>query len=57
VLAAIPGISFATARALLEHFGSMRAVLAADPSDWVRVRGVGPVRAEALAVALSANCA
>jgi ERCC4-type nuclease len=52
VLSGIPGISDATARALLERFGSVERLLAAGPDAWAEVNGVGPVRAHALAEAL-----
>ena len=48
VLAAVPGISTSSARALLEHFGSVAAVIAAHPADWLTVPGIGPERARAL---------
>jgi ERCC4-type nuclease len=48
LLAAVPGISTASARALLERFGSVAAVVAADPTDWLSVPGIGPERARAL---------
>jgi ERCC4-type nuclease len=48
LLAAVPGISFASARALLAHFGSVAAVVAAEPADWLAVPGIGPGRARAL---------
>jgi excinuclease ABC subunit C len=48
----ILGISDATARALLERFGSVERLLAAGPDEWAEVSGVGPVRAHALAEAL-----
>jgi ERCC4-type nuclease len=48
VLTAFPGISAVTARRLLAHFGSVAAVLEADPSEWLSIRGVGPKRAQAL---------
>ena len=48
VLAAVPGISTASARALLAHFGSVAAVAAADPDAWMEVRGIGPDRAKSL---------
>ena len=53
MLAAVPGISTVTARALLGHFGSIAAVVDADPSDWLSIRGVGPKRAHALSAALA----
>jgi DNA excision repair protein ERCC-4 len=48
VLAAVPGISTVSARALLAHFGSVSAVAAADPIAWTQVRGIGADRARAL---------
>jgi ERCC4-type nuclease len=36
------------ARALLRHFGTVAAVVAAGHAEWVRVRGIGPARADAL---------
>lgn len=48
LLAAVPGISVASARALLERFGSVAAVVAAEPADWLSVPGIGPERARAL---------
>jgi len=52
VLAGIPGISDATAHALLERFGTVERLLAAGPERWSEVDGIGPVRAHALAAAL-----
>jgi len=48
LLAAVPGISTTSARALLERFGSVAAVVAADPAAWLTVPGIGPERARAL---------
>jgi ERCC4-type nuclease len=53
VLAAVPGISTTSARALLRRFGSVAAVLAAGPDAWLDVPGIGPDRSRALAEALS----
>jgi ERCC4-type nuclease len=53
LLAAVPGISTVSARALLGHFGSVAAVLAASPEDWLEVPGIGPDRARALASTLN----
>jgi ERCC4-type nuclease len=53
MLAAVPGISGVTARALIADFGSTRAVLAASPDEWLSVRGVGPKRAQALMQSLA----
>ena len=52
VLAAVPGISTHTARALLSRFGSIDGLLGAGPERWAEVEGVGAVRAHALATAL-----
>ena len=52
VLAAVPGISTHTARALLSRFGSIDGLLGAGPERWAEVDGVGAVRAHALATAL-----
>lgn len=48
MLAAVPGISTTLARALLERFGSVAGVVAADPVEWLSVPGIGPERAHAL---------
>ncbi|HEU0247040.1 MAG TPA: ERCC4 domain-containing protein [Gaiellaceae bacterium] len=53
MLASVPGISVNSARALLDHFGSVSAVVAADEQQWAEVRGVGPKRAAALREAIS----
>jgi len=55
MLAAIPGISTVTARALLERFGSPAGVAAADPESWLEVPGIGAERARALADALGSS--
>jgi DNA excision repair protein ERCC-4 len=47
-LAAVPGLSTVTARALLSHFGSLYAVVSATKEEHEAVVGVGRVRAEAL---------
>jgi excinuclease ABC subunit C len=52
VLKGVPGISDATARALLERFGSIEGLLAAGPDQWAEVNGVGQVRAHALVASL-----
>ncbi|HUR84123.1 MAG TPA: helix-hairpin-helix domain-containing protein [Solirubrobacteraceae bacterium] len=49
VLMCLPGISTVGARRLLEHFGSLAAVFAADADELLRVEGIGPVRAGTLA--------
>jgi DNA excision repair protein ERCC-4 len=48
MLAAVPGISTQRARALLERFGSVRAVALAEPAELQEVRGIGPTQAERL---------
>lgn len=48
VLASVPGISTSSARALLDRFGSVAAVVAADQTEWLTVAGIGPERARAL---------
>jgi DNA excision repair protein ERCC-4 len=49
VLRCLPGISAVGARRLLDHFGSLAEVFAADDDALREVRGIGPVRAAALA--------
>jgi ERCC4-type nuclease len=49
VLGALPGVSTVGARRLLDHFGSVAAVFAADEEELRAVVGFGPVRARALA--------
>lgn len=51
-LTGIPGISEATAHALIDRFGTIEQLLAAGPERWADVDGVGPIRAHALATAL-----
>jgi Fanconi anemia group M protein len=53
MLAAVPGISAVTARALLQRFGSVASIVAAGEEAWNQVPGFGPVRAKALREALS----
>jgi ERCC4-type nuclease len=53
MLAAVPGISTVTAQALLEHFGSVAAVLDASPEEWLSIRSVGPKRMQALSETLA----
>jgi ERCC4-type nuclease len=53
MLAAVPGISTVTARALLRRFGTVRAVILAGAEALSTVEGVGPVRARALSRAIS----
>ena len=51
MLAAVPGVSAGTARALLERFGTIGALLAAGPDEWQCVPGIGPERVRALCTA------
>ena len=53
MLAAVPGISVRAARALLDRFGSVSAVLRAGETEWLEVPGIGPRRATALRDAVS----
>jgi ERCC4-type nuclease len=46
LLASVPGILTTSARALFERFGTVAAVVAADPAEWLTVPG--PERARAL---------
>jgi DNA excision repair protein ERCC-4 len=48
VLRCLPGVSSVGARRLLEHFGSLRAVFAADEGELREVPGIGAVRGAAL---------
>jgi DNA excision repair protein ERCC-4 len=48
LLASVPGISTTSARALLERFGTVAAVVAAGPDEWLAVPGIGRERARAL---------
>jgi ERCC4-type nuclease len=52
MLAAIPGISVVSARALLREFGSIANLAAADPKSWLSLPGIGPARATSLEKAL-----
>ncbi len=42
VLQGLPGVGPERASRLLDHFGSVRAVMAADAAELRRVRGIGP---------------
>ena len=54
VLTAIPGITKANVLALLQAFGSLVRVFAADQNALEGVPGIGPVRAERLALTFAA---
>jgi DNA excision repair protein ERCC-4 len=49
VLRCLPGISTVGARRMLDHFGSLRSVFAADERELRAVPGIGPVRGATLA--------
>jgi ERCC4-type nuclease len=53
LLSVVPGIGPQTAANLIDHFGSIRAIAGAAPSDLEQVDGVGPQRAAVLARILS----
>lgn len=57
VLAATPGLSSVTARALLERFGTVAGVLAAGPRAWTAVPGIGTERAKRLAETMGVELA
>src|SRR5206468_1629827 len=49
----LPGVGYVTAEALADHFGSIDALLAADPEQIEEVEGVGPVMAAQIAESLA----
>ena len=49
----IPGIGFVNAESLAEHFGTMDALLEAQPEDIVEAEGIGPILAEQIYEELS----
>jgi DNA ligase (NAD+) len=51
----IPGIGFVNAESLAEHFGTMDALLQAQPEEIERAEGIGPVLAEQIYEELSAD--
>jgi DNA ligase (NAD+) len=42
----LPGVGWVNAHALAEHFGSIDALVAADPEEIEQVEGIGPILAE-----------
>jgi len=48
VLAAFPNIGIRSARLLLEHFGSLKAVIDADPEELASVHGIGEKTAQGI---------
>ena len=53
VLAAVPGISTMSARALLGRFGSLQAIVNASDDELMEVQGIGPLRARNLRAAVT----
>ncbi len=49
----LPGIGYVTAQALAEHFGTIDALLEADPERIEEVEGVGPITAAQIAEELA----
>jgi len=49
----IPGIGFVNAQSLAEHFGTMDALLEAQPEEIVEAEGIGPILAEQIYEELS----
>ena len=49
----LPGIGYVNAQALAEHFGSIDALLDADPEEIEEVEGIGPILAEQVTEELS----
>jgi DNA ligase (NAD+) len=49
----IPGVGFVNAESLAEHFGSIDALLDAQPEDVERAEGIGPILAEQIVEELS----
>lgn len=47
-LAAFPNIGLRSARLLLEHFGSLKAIIDADPEELASVRGIGEKTAQGI---------
>jgi DNA ligase (NAD+) len=49
----LPGVGYVTAEALADHFGSIDALHAADPTEIEEVEGVGPIMAVQIAESLA----
>ena len=49
----LPGVGYVTAQALANHFGSIDALIEADPEKIEEVEGVGPILAESIREELS----
>jgi ERCC4-type nuclease len=52
-LAAIPGVSAVSARALLQRFGSLERIVSATDAELTDVYGIGPVRSQAIRAAVT----
>lgn len=52
LLEAMPGVSCKVAETLLDHFGSVRKVMAASREDFKAVKGLGPKKIDALMAVL-----
>lgn len=52
ILQSLPGVGPDRAKQLLEHFGSVRACLTADPEELASVQGIGPVTAQKIVEAV-----
>ena len=48
LVSALPGVGLQTAKLLLEHFGSVRALVNASPEEITKIKGVGEKTAEKL---------
>jgi Fanconi anemia group M protein len=48
VLESLPGVSCKVAETLLEHFGSVRAVMRATKAEFLAIKGLGPKKVDAL---------
>lgn len=55
VLSAIPGVKEENAKALIAHFGSLRAIAEADEAEIAKVKGLGGKKAKAIAQAFNAS--
>jgi ERCC4-type nuclease len=49
ILTAVPEVNAAAAKAMLERFGSLRAIFAASPKDLTAIPGIGPKKAKKIA--------
>jgi|Deesub1362B_J571_1020462.scaffolds.fasta_scaffold00429_16 Fanconi anemia group M protein len=48
IVSSFPGVGVSTAKALLNHFGSIKNIVNADKKELLRVKGVGEVTAETI---------